>query len=46
MDEFDPGFLEPIGLGAAEGALYLRLLGSPRAEAGTSPPRWACPRAV
>ncbi|GGS45222.1 MULTISPECIES: helix-turn-helix domain-containing protein [Actinokineospora] len=33
MDEFDPGFLEPIGLGVAEGALYLRLLRRPRAEA-------------
>ncbi|KOX34778.1 hypothetical protein ADK67_03060 [Saccharothrix sp. NRRL B-16348] len=32
MDEFDPGFLEPIGLGVAEGALYLWLLRRPRAE--------------
>lgn len=33
MDEFDPAFLEPIGLGVTEGALYLRLLRAPRSEA-------------
>ncbi|PSL47152.1 sugar-specific transcriptional regulator TrmB [Saccharothrix carnea] len=32
MDEFDPGFLEPIGLGVPEGALYLWLLRRPRAD--------------
>ncbi|MGW5049865.1 hypothetical protein [Actinokineospora sp. NPDC004072] len=34
MDEIDPGFLEPIGLGATEGTVYLRLLREPRAESG------------
>ncbi|SES45259.1 helix-turn-helix domain-containing protein [Actinokineospora terrae] len=33
MDAFDVGFLEPIGLGRVEGAVYLRLLRSPRADA-------------
>ncbi|MEV0675178.1 helix-turn-helix domain-containing protein [Actinosynnema sp. NPDC050436] len=34
MDTVDAGFLEPVGLGATEGAVYLRLLRSPRSDAG------------
>ncbi|WP_367129163.1 helix-turn-helix domain-containing protein [Saccharothrix sp. HUAS TT1] len=34
MDAVDPGFLEPVGLGPTEGAVYLRLLRRPRVDAG------------
>ncbi|MFI9816601.1 helix-turn-helix domain-containing protein [Saccharothrix variisporea] len=33
MDDVDAGFLEPVGLGRAEGAVYLRLLHRPRTDA-------------
>ncbi|CCH30238.1 helix-turn-helix domain-containing protein [Actinosynnema sp. NPDC047251] len=34
MDVVDAGFLEPVGLGPTEGAVYLALLREPRSDAG------------